>query len=56
MVPVTETNMEKVKYLRNIGIFKKLTEVPFLSRTEYNPNTKKGGIQACLLSKTYCEL
>lgn len=44
MVFVIEINMEKVKYLRNIGIFKKLIEVLFFLRIEYNLNIKKGGI------------
>lgn len=63
MARVTGNSMQKVNYLRNIGIFKKLSVVSFHSRKKYELNLKRGEIRACQLSKAldsmeifYCEL
>lgn len=43
--------------MRNIGVFKKLTEILLpLKNKIYKPNAKRGEIRACLLSKMYCGL
>lgn len=62
MALVAGNSMRKVKYLRNVGIFKKLSVVSFRSRARYELNLKRGEIRTCQLSKTlgsvrifYCE-